>query len=58
MTPLPFVRRAYVEKLQFFPCALYFVHGHLSDLIEWQSGVVPRFHSADEIAGELVITSA
>src|ERR1035437_1698051 len=34
------------------------MHGHLPDLVQRQPGVVPRLHSADEIARELRVTSA
>src|ERR1019366_3897102 len=58
MPLVPLIQRAHVKKLEPLPRALDFLHGHLPDFIQRQSRVIPCLHSADEVAGELRITSA
>jgi hypothetical protein len=49
----PSTRRANARRaVAAFP-GFDFMHGHLPDFIQQISGVVPRLHSADKIAGEL-----
>src|SRR5688500_15986746 len=50
---LPFGGTAHIEKLQSIPRRLQLVNGHLLQLAERITGILPGPHSADEIPGEL-----
>src|SRR5207302_5540553 len=55
---LPLGRRAHVHDLQSPAGVFDFMHCYLSDLLQRQPGVVPRFHPADEIAHEFRVAGA
>src|SRR5205823_4289742 len=55
---LPFSRPADIEQLQTISRVLQFVNGHLRQLAQRITGILPRSHPADQVAGELGVTSA
>src|ERR1700682_4283251 len=58
MPGLPFPRRANIDNLQLAFPLVELVHTHLSYLCLFKSRRFPRFHSADQIAGEFRVTGA
>src|SRR5437867_1122626 len=56
MTLFPFTRRTHIDDLQRRFSFIQFVYAHLPDSFEREPRRMPRFHSADQIAGEFRVS--
>src|SRR5207249_8147402 len=56
MSFFPFTRGAHIDNLQRGLALIQLVHAHLADPLQRESLRVPRFHPADQIAGEFSVS--
>src|SRR5206468_12165802 len=56
MTLFPFTGRTHIDDLQRRLSIVQLVDAHLSDPFQRKSRCMPRFHSADQIAGEFRVS--